>query len=74
MTHPTWQLDVEQGALILTPCPGTKDASLQNSLEQLKAQGVQAVVTALDDHELAEKKRRSTWIINSRVRYAMVSN
>ncbi|HAS63464.1 MAG TPA: phosphatase [Vibrio sp.] len=55
MTHPTWQLDVEQGALILTPCPGTKDASLQNSLEQLKAQGVQAVVTALDDHELAEK-------------------
>lgn len=55
MTHPTWQLDVEQGALILTPCPGTKEASLQESLEQLKAQGVQAVVTALDDHELAEK-------------------
>ncbi|GAB2641230.1 cyclin-dependent kinase inhibitor 3 family protein [Vibrio panuliri] len=55
MTHPTWQLDVEQGALILTPCPGTKDASLYESLEQLKQQGVQAIVTALDDYELAEK-------------------
>ncbi|ROV58672.1 phosphatase [Vibrio ponticus] len=55
MTHPTWQLDVEQGALILTPCPGTKDASLYESLEQLKQQGVLAIVTALDDRELAEK-------------------
>ncbi|MGR5541923.1 phosphatase, partial [Vibrio campbellii] len=25
MTHPTWQLDLETGALVLTPCPGTKD-------------------------------------------------
>lgn len=55
MTHPTWQLSVDEGALILTPCPGTKEASLQESLEQLKAQGVQAIVTALDYSELAEK-------------------
>ncbi|ANU37996.1 cyclin-dependent kinase inhibitor 3 family protein [Vibrio scophthalmi] len=55
LAHPTWQLDVAEGALILTPCPGTKDASLYESLEQLKAQGVEAIVTALDYKELAEK-------------------
>ncbi|MEZ8513272.1 cyclin-dependent kinase inhibitor 3 family protein [Vibrio splendidus] len=55
MTHPTWQLDLEQGALILTPCPGTKEATLDASLAQLKEQGVEAIVTALDDHELASK-------------------
>ncbi|UPR52085.1 cyclin-dependent kinase inhibitor 3 family protein [Vibrio cyclitrophicus] len=55
MTHPTWQLDLEQGALILTPCPGTKEATLDASLAQLKEQGVKAIVTALDDHELASK-------------------
>lgn len=55
MTHPTWQLDLEQGSLILTPCPGTKGADLDASLEQLKQQGVEAIVTALDDAELASK-------------------
>ncbi len=56
MTHPTWQLDLTTGSLILTPCPGTKDADLSTSLQQLKSQGAVAVVTALDDHELAEKQ------------------
>ncbi|EMD1178309.1 cyclin-dependent kinase inhibitor 3 family protein [Vibrio harveyi] len=55
MSHPTWQLDLEAGALVLTPCPGTKGVELQASLEQLKAQGVEAIVTALDDVELASK-------------------
>ncbi|NVC95534.1 phosphatase [Vibrio natriegens] len=55
MSHPTWQLELESGALVLTPCPGTKDAALQASLEQLKELGVQAVVTALDNSELAAK-------------------
>ncbi len=55
MSHPTWQLELESGALVLTPCPGTKDVALQASLEQLKAQGVEAVVTALDNAELASK-------------------
>ncbi|MGR5196166.1 cyclin-dependent kinase inhibitor 3 family protein [Vibrio rotiferianus] len=55
MSHPTWQLDLETGALVLTPCPGTKGVGLQASLEQLKAQGVEAIVTALDDTELATK-------------------
>ncbi|MDC5853333.1 cyclin-dependent kinase inhibitor 3 family protein [Vibrio europaeus] len=55
MTHPTWQLDVENGALVLTPCPGTKGVELEASLTQLKEQGVEAIVTALDDAELASK-------------------
>ncbi|WP_028022101.1 cyclin-dependent kinase inhibitor 3 family protein [Enterovibrio calviensis] len=55
MTHPTWELPVEAGALILTPCPGTKGTSLKESLEQLKAQGVTMIVTALSQEEMAEK-------------------
>lgn len=55
MSHPTWQLDLDAGALVLTPCPGTKGVDLDSSLEQLKEQGVEAIVTALDDAELASK-------------------
>ncbi len=55
MTHPIWQLNVDAGALVLTPCPGTKDADLDTSLAQLKQQGVAAIVTALDESELASK-------------------
>ncbi|KJY81638.1 phosphatase [Vibrio galatheae] len=55
MTHPTWQLDVENGALVLTPCPGTKGVDLDTSLNQLKQQGVEAIVTALDSAELVSK-------------------
>ncbi|WP_174208785.1 cyclin-dependent kinase inhibitor 3 family protein [Vibrio atlanticus] len=53
--HPTWQLDLKTGALVLTPCPGTKGTDLDASLAQLKAQGVEAIVTALDSEELASK-------------------
>jgi protein-tyrosine phosphatase len=56
MTHPTWQLNLDSGALVLTPCPGTKGVDLNTSLAQLKQQGVEAIVTALDDAELASKK------------------
>lgn len=57
MTHPTWELPVTgtNGALILTPCPGTKGIDLTESLVQLKAQGVEAIATALSKDELAEK-------------------
>ena len=56
MTHPTWELEILEGqsALVLTPCPGTKETGLSSSLEQLKAQGVQAVVTALEFDEMAK--------------------
>lgn len=52
--HPTWELNVDNAALVLTPCPGTKEASLDDSLTQLKEQGVTVIVTALDSHEMAE--------------------
>ncbi len=55
MTHPTWQLNVDSGALVLTPCPGTKDVDLVTALTQLKQQGVEAIVTALGAQELASK-------------------
>ena len=57
MTHPTWELPVEDNnaALVLTPCPGTKEASLIDSVDQLKAQGVTVVVTALSTKEMQEK-------------------
>jgi protein-tyrosine phosphatase len=54
MMHPTWELNVENAALVLTPCPGTKEASLDDSLAQLNEQGVTVIVTALDNHEMAE--------------------
>ncbi|MBD1577678.1 phosphatase [Vibrio sp. S11_S32] len=55
MIHPTWELKLDTGALILTPCPGTKIVSLIESLQQLKAQGVSAVVTALSIEEMQQK-------------------
>ncbi len=58
MTHPTWELMLgdtpEQGTLVLMPCPGTKDVGLQESIEQLKQQGVTTIVTALDQQEMAK--------------------
>lgn len=52
--HPTWELAVNNGALVLTPCPGMKDASLAETLKQFQQQGVTIIVTALDDHELEQ--------------------
>ncbi len=55
MTHPTWELPVENGAtLVLTPCPGTKGVSLSDSIKQLKEQGVTIIVTALSLDEMQE--------------------
>ncbi len=53
-THPMWLLAVHEGRsnLVLTPCPGTKEVSLPDSLAQLKQAGVQAVVTAMPQSEL----------------------
>ncbi len=55
MTHPTWELTVDSGALVLTPCPGTKGVELTASLEQLKQQGVTVVATAINAEEMASK-------------------
>lgn len=57
MTHPTWELPVAENSagLLLTPCPGTKDLPLVESIEQLRSQGVTVVVTALSHEEMQEK-------------------
>lgn len=56
MTHPTWELKIDNdAALVLTPCPGTKELGLTESLAQLKEQGVVAVVTAINAEEMASK-------------------
>lgn len=56
MIHPTWELPVAKcGALILTPCPGTQQVTLLDSLQQLKEQGVTVVVTAIEQQEMQAK-------------------
>lgn len=53
--HPTYELPVNDSALVLTPCPGTKSLGLQASLEQLRDQGVKAIVTLITDEEMKAK-------------------
>ncbi len=55
MVHPTWELPVEAAALVLTPCPGTKELGLAESIEQLNQSGVKAIVTALTTEEMQSK-------------------
>ena len=56
MVHPTWELPIDDNnaALVLTPCPGTKEVSLNDSIEQLKSQGVTIIVTALSSKEMQD--------------------
>jgi protein-tyrosine phosphatase len=56
MQHPFDILPLNSGQLIFTPCPGTKDASLNDSLAQLKAAGAAAVITLMPTPELAQNK------------------
>ncbi len=56
MIHPTWELPVEAAALVLTPCPGTKELGLVESIQQLKDAGVKAIVTALTTEEMQSKQ------------------
>ena len=56
-THPFQTLALPNGAkLLFTPCPGTKDASLEESLLQLKQQGVSMLLTLMFDKEMTENK------------------
>ena len=51
--HPFDKLPLSTGgALIFTPCPGTKGASLSDSLAQLKAAGAEAVITLMPNDEM----------------------
>ena len=52
-THPFDKLPLSTGGgLIFTPCPGTKDASLSDSLAQLKAAGAEALITVMPNQEM----------------------
>jgi protein-tyrosine phosphatase len=54
-SHPSWSLPVQQGTLLLTPCPGTQGVDLCESLSQLKAGGATAVITLMTTDELHEE-------------------
>ncbi|SBS29144.1 hypothetical protein MAQ5080_01307 [Marinomonas aquimarina] len=55
MTHPFDVLALDNGAsFIFTPCPGTQEVSLADSVATLKAQQADAVISLLSDHELDE--------------------
>ncbi|MBE0377727.1 phosphatase domain-containing protein [Pseudoalteromonas prydzensis] len=52
--HPFDSLNLENGAkLIFTPCPGTKQASLEESVITLKQAGTSMLLTLMYDHEIA---------------------
>ena len=56
-SHPFDKLPLSMGsALIFTPCPGTKGASLSDSLTQLKAAGAEAVITLMPNDEMVRNK------------------
>ncbi|MBQ4848232.1 tyrosine-protein phosphatase [Pseudoalteromonas sp. MMG013] len=51
--HPYDTLSLDNGGqIIFTPCPGTKDATLQESVEILKSAGANALISVMYDKEL----------------------
>ncbi|MCQ8879124.1 dual specificity protein phosphatase family protein [Pseudoalteromonas shioyasakiensis] len=53
--HPFDTLTLDNGAkLIFTPCPGTKQASLEESVLTLKQANTSMVLTLMYDHEIAQ--------------------
>lgn len=52
--HPfdTLALGDDQGSILFTPCPGTKDVDLATSLDQLKQAGAVAIVTLMQGEEM----------------------
>jgi protein-tyrosine phosphatase len=53
-THPFDRLPLAAGgALLFTPCPGTKDVDLATALDQLRQTGAAAVITLMPEDEMA---------------------
>jgi protein-tyrosine phosphatase len=54
LVHPFTSLIIndEVGQILFTPCPGTKEVGLQNSLEQLAAAGATAILTLMPKDEM----------------------
>jgi len=56
-SHPFDKLPLNDGgALIFTPCPGTKGVNLRDSLAQLAQAGARAVITVMPDDEMAHNE------------------
>ena len=61
--HPYEKLTLKNGAsFVFTPCPGTKNVNLTESVKQLKDAGAQAIITLMFDQEL--KKNDADMIPN----------
>lgn len=59
-THPYDILPLENGAqLIFTPCPGTKEAELADSISTLKQAGTSMLITLMFDEEMTQNKALS---------------
>jgi hypothetical protein len=53
MSHPYDTLRLASGAaLIFTPCPGTKNTSIEEAVSTLKAAGANALITLMPADEL----------------------
>ena len=54
-THPHDALTLENGAqLIFTPCPGTKEATLIESVSTLRHAGASMLITLMFDEEITK--------------------
>ncbi len=53
-THPLFTLSINnsEAKILLTPCPGTKDADLATSLNNIKEAGAEAILTFMTQQEL----------------------
>ena len=56
--HPVWFVPVRdtEARIGLTPCPGTKEASLSESLSTLKQWGASAILTLMPSQEMADNQ------------------
>lgn len=54
LVHPFASLIIsdDAGQILFTPCPGTKEVGLQNSLEQLAAAGATVILTLMPKDEI----------------------
>lgn len=52
--HPFWPLSLDENnaEIFLMPCPGTKEPNLDNTITQLKEQGVKAILSVLSADEM----------------------
>jgi protein-tyrosine phosphatase len=55
MPHPIYSIPVnDEAALLLTPCPGTKESDLVTALQEIISQNCTALLTLMESHELEE--------------------